>query len=654
MDQKNKNTDYNYGVRYLSYSLVALAIILCVVVYILWRRTASLNKQYSALPSASSGQELLLSGTRLFITDGNSVDLSSLIKPGAKGANGTSGATKARNGLSVSSSYIELGGTLQRKTTINQSGNDIVFNSVGTGGNIIALGSVGYGTGLDVSGAGTRLVWAPKKAALRAGTVTGSQWDDANIGVGSVALGQDTIASGALSLAGGYGSQATGDASIALGVNNISSNTGSVSIGITNTASGYGSLAFGSSNTASGTGSTAFGQESVASGIDSTAFGLKSLASGSYSTAFGLSILPGNVTCSAAGASVPVTTADGFGSTAFGACTNASAPISTAFGFGSIANGISSTAFGTSTVASGSTSTAFGNFNTASGENSTAFGSDNTASGLSTVAFGYNNTASGENSTAFGSNNTASAQLSTALGGSIDLQATATNSVGINLDSSVSQTVANANIMVIMGGNVGIGTTAPAGTLDVDGTTYLRTTSASVAGDSAVCRNASGEITVNTSATTCSVSSQRYKNSIEDLGIGIDFVNGMRAVSYQRNSDNAQEIGFIAEEIAALDSRLVFYEADGTTVRGVKYEQITAVLTKAIQDQSGKLEGINTSLLAQGLRIDSLSAELTALATRLDGLEKNLEDYKTATDKRIKDLEEKLDPSLIDAAVTSP
>ena len=654
MDQKNKNTDYNYGVRWLSYSLVALAIILCVVVYILWRRTASLNKQYSALPSASSGQELLLSGTRLFITDGNSVDLSSLIKPGAKGANGTSGATKARNGLSVSSSYIELGGTLQRKTTINQSGNDIVFNSVGTGGNIIALGSVGYGTGLDVSGAGTRLVWAPKKAALRAGTVTGSQWDDANIGVGSVALGQDTIASGALSLAGGYGSQATGDASIALGVNNISSNTGSVSIGITNTASGYGSLAFGSSNTASGTGSTAFGQESVASGIDSTAFGLKSLASGSYSTAFGLSILPGNVTCSAAGASVPVTTADGFGSTAFGACTNASGPISTAFGFGSIANGISSTAFGTSTVASGSTSTAFGNFNTASGENSTAFGSDNTASGLSTVAFGYNNTASGENSTAFGSNNTASAQLSTALGGSIDLQATATNSVGINLDSSVSQTVANANIMVIMGGNVGIGTTAPAGTLDVDGTTYLRTTSASVAGDSAVCRNASGEITVNTSATTCSVSSQRYKNSIEDLGIGIDFVNGMRAVSYQRNSDNAQEIGFIAEEIAALDSRLVFYEADGTTVRGVKYEQITAVLTKAIQDQSGKLEGINTSLLAQGLRIDSLSAELTALATRLDGLEKNLEDYKTATDKRIKDLEEKLDPSLIDAAVTSP
>ncbi len=654
MDQKNKNTDYNYGVRWLSYSLVALAIILCVVVYILWRRTASLNKQYSALPSASSGQELLLSGTRLFITDGNSVDLSSLIKPGAKGANGTSGATKARNGLSVSSSYIELGGTLQRKTTINQSGNDIVFNSVGTGGNIIALGSVGYGTGLDVSGAGTRLVWAPKKAALRAGTVTGSQWDDANIGVGSVALGQDTIASGALSLAGGYGSQATGDASIALGVNNISSNTGSVSIGITNTASGYGSLAFGSSNTASGTGSTAFGQESVASGIDSTAFGLKSLASGSYSTAFGLSILPGNVTCSAAGASVPVTTADGFGSTAFGACTNASAPISTAFGFGSIANGISSTAFGTSTVASGSTSTAFGNFNTASGENSTAFGSDNTASGLSTVAFGYNNTASGENSTAFGSNNTAGAQLSTALGGSIDLQATATNSVGINLDSSVSQTVANANIMVIMGGNVGIGTTAPAGTLDVDGTTYLRTTSASVAGDSAVCRNASGEITVNTSATTCSVSSQRYKNNIEDLGIGIDFVNGMRAVSYQRNGDNAQEIGFIAEEIAALDSRLVFYEADGTTVRGVKYEQITAVLTKAIQDQSGKLEGINTSLLAQGLRIDSLSAELTALATRLDGLEKNLEDYKTATDKRIKDLEEKLDPSLIDATVTSP
>jgi len=615
MYQKNKNIDYNFGMRWLSYSLVALALILCVVVFILWRRTASLNRQYSVLPAASSGQELLLNGSLLSITDGNSVDLSKLIKPGARGPAGTGSATKARNGLSISGSFVELGGNpLIRKTTINQAGNDIIFNAVGSGGNIVALGSVGAGTSLGVSGAGTRLVWAPKKAALRAGTVTGTQWDDSNIGVGSIALGQDTIASGALSLAGGYGSQATGDASIALGANNTASNTGSVAIGFDNTSSGTASLAFGSGTTASGTGSTAFG--------------LNSLASGEYSVSFGFSILPptaGSISCLEAGLTTAVTTASGYGSTAFGGCNIAQGALSTAFGFG--------------TVSQGDLSTAFGQGSTALGVASTAFGIETSAAGTASTAFGQNTLASGDYSTAFGVN--------------IAVLSTASNSVGFNLDGNFSQAVSAANVLVVMGGNVGIGTVAPAGALDVDGTTYLRTTTTSSSGDSAVCRSTSNEITVNTGATTCSVSSQRYKHNIEDLGIGVDFIKGMRAVSYQRNSDNVSEIGFIAEEIAALDSRLVFYEADGTTVRGVKYEQMTALLTKAIQEQSGKIEGINTTLLGQGLRIDSLSAELTALATRLDKLKLNLEDYKTATDKRIKDLEEILLPTPVTTQATT-
>ena len=54
-----------------------------------------------------------------------------------------------------------------------------------------------------LSGAGTRLEWIASKSAFRAGKVSGSQWDDAQIGIGSVAMGENVIASGANSFSFG-------------------------------------------------------------------------------------------------------------------------------------------------------------------------------------------------------------------------------------------------------------------------------------------------------------------------------------------------------------------------------------------------------------------------------------------------------------------
>ena len=62
-----------------------------------------------------------------------------------------------------------------------------------------------------VSGAGTRLMWVPAKAAFRAGVVTGTQWDDASIGTNStVGGGSNNIASGLdATVGGGNSNQAT-------------------------------------------------------------------------------------------------------------------------------------------------------------------------------------------------------------------------------------------------------------------------------------------------------------------------------------------------------------------------------------------------------------------------------------------------------------
>jgi uncharacterized coiled-coil protein SlyX len=87
------------------------------------------------------------------------------------------------------------------------------------------------GTGIPVEGAGTRMVWYPRKAAFRAGGVSGTQWDAANIGSYSVAIGQDVRASGDNGVAFGLRSTAAQVSSFAAGEDNTASGAASVALG---------------------------------------------------------------------------------------------------------------------------------------------------------------------------------------------------------------------------------------------------------------------------------------------------------------------------------------------------------------------------------------------------------------------------------------
>jgi hypothetical protein len=87
------------------------------------------------------------------------------------------------------------------------------------------------GVWVPAEGVGTRMMWYPEKAAFRAGGINGTQWDAANIGDYSVAMGQDVRASA----------------------------TGATAFGIRSTAAQLSSFAAGEDNTASGAASVAFG-----------------------------------------------------------------------------------------------------------------------------------------------------------------------------------------------------------------------------------------------------------------------------------------------------------------------------------------------------------------------------------------------------------
>ncbi|MGG7664495.1 tail fiber domain-containing protein [Dyadobacter sp. BHUBP1] len=102
------------------------------------------------------------------------------------------------------------------------------------------------GTAIPAEGAGTRMMWYPAKGAFRAGSVTGTQWDAANVGDFSVAIGSNVRASASNATAFGIGTTAAQQSSFAVGENNVASGAASVAMGYhAHTNARQGSFVFG-------------------------------------------------------------------------------------------------------------------------------------------------------------------------------------------------------------------------------------------------------------------------------------------------------------------------------------------------------------------------------------------------------------------------
>lgn len=132
-----------------------------------------------------------------------------------------------------------------------------------------------------VSGAGRRMMWYPDKAAFRAGYASTTQWDAANIGLYSVAMGTSVIASGNSSVAMGTSVIASGNSSVALGNDNQATGLVAVSLGTGGRVSGDNGVGIGYKSTVSGDYALALGEMSTASGDRSAAIG-SNLKSKSY------------------------------------------------------------------------------------------------------------------------------------------------------------------------------------------------------------------------------------------------------------------------------------------------------------------------------------------------------------------------------------
>ena len=279
----------------------------------------------------------------------------------------------------------------------------------------------------------TRMFFDKPKGAFRAGTVTGTQWNDGNRGTNSTALGLNNIARGENSFAAGSTNIANGTNSFAAGISNAVNGDNSVAAGNNNNTNGDNSVAIGLTNIVSG-GAPASVSAAIGTSNSISTSSTGSFAIGKSNYASG----PGNQSVLIG---VSNTTVDGDNGVAIGEYNTTSADNATAIGQYCTASGANSfaigygTDIGTTNTASGTGSVAIGNLNTSSNSNSVALGQYCTASGANSVSIGYGdspsvqNTAGSTGSIAIGHINTSIGSSAVAIG--IHCQANANESFAI-------------------------------------------------------------------------------------------------------------------------------------------------------------------------------------------------------------------------------
>ena len=147
-----------------------------------------------------------------------------------------------------------------------------------------------------------------------------------------------------------------------------------------------------------------------------------------------------------------------------------------------------------------------------------------------------------------------------------------------------------------------------------------------------LCLDATGRMIAQ--AGVCNVSSGKYKSDVQNLELGLAELMNLRPVSFTFDPTGASSFGFIAEEVAEVDSRLAF--SRNGEIEGVNYELISALLTNAIQEQQtiianieNEISTLNTIPQTENPDVDMINFTLADLRSQLDQFKLDYEEFKT-------------------------
>ncbi|MDD5481996.1 MAG: tail fiber domain-containing protein, partial [Candidatus Shapirobacteria bacterium] len=140
------------------------------------------------------------------------------------------------------------------------------------------------------------------------------------------------------------------------------------------------------------------------------------------------------------------------------------------------------------------------------------------------------------------------------------------------------------------GGSVGIGTASPQTTLHAAGNVMADNIfyfGYNTGGGSALCYSASGTYSGYNFVRPCT-SLAELKDNVQDLNLGLETIMQLTPRTFNWKEDGSADLGFIAEEIEAVNPLLAVYTR-GELI-GVKYQNLTALLAKGMQEQQKQIE----------------------------------------------------------------
>jgi hypothetical protein len=144
--------------------------------------------------------------------------------------------------------------------------------------------------------------------------------------------------------------------------------------------------------------------------------------------------------------------------------------------------------------------------------------------------------------------------------------------------------------------------------LFVNGSTYvdgqISVTSLGSGGTTSLCWN--GLL-----ISTCS-SSIRYKSNINSFNSGLNLIKRLHPITFNWKSNNASDLGLVAEDVAAVEPLLVTHNSTGE-IEGVKYDRVGVVLVNAVQEQQLQIESQQKQIDEQKEMIKRQQSELVVL-----------------------------------------
>jgi hypothetical protein len=125
-----------------------------------------------------------------------------------------------------------------------------------------------------------------------------------------------------------------------------------------------------------------------------------------------------------------------------------------------------------------------------------------------------------------------------------------------------------------------------------------------------------------------STSDRTKKHGISDIKYGLAEVLKLRPVDYSWITTNQRDFGFLAQEVKNILPEIVYGEEGQMSI---SYGQITAVLTKAVQEQQKEIEELQSKLLKERKQVAALEASVQNLKSEnseISSIKKELEEIK--------------------------